>query len=197
MALPIQQNTLPEPFITSVTYLDGNSCTGQTLTEPYLAADGKLQVIFENLVLYFDTSSSAQVFALPITEKVGIQPEHLVGRIDDSRMTFFIIQVDKGHNVPIIFNDYIARHGGLDIFGIPVLEIVQLREKIFRQCFENLCLFYVHQAPADLKIRSINLGINYFNRYYNFSHVAGDDVFLSNPQILLTIWETDPKLVSD
>ncbi len=160
-SIPEKQGILPEPFATAVARL-GPSFVGRLLVDtPYQSEDGKTIVIFENAVLYTTLSTPNRVFALPIVEMVGTQPGNLVQKIDDERMTFYVIQGDLGHNIPTIFSDYMALHGGLDIFGIPITEISQIQERVYRQCFKNLCLEYHVNAPEALQIRPVPLGALY------------------------------------
>jgi hypothetical protein len=53
-SIPSQKPPLQEPFASAVANL-GASIVGRTLTEPYISEDGKLEVIFENLVLILET----------------------------------------------------------------------------------------------------------------------------------------------
>lgn len=58
-SIPTLRPLLPEPFASKAARL-GLSVTGRTLSEPYLAVDGKLEVIFENLVLVVEPAESEQ-----------------------------------------------------------------------------------------------------------------------------------------
>lgn len=58
--LPSLQGSLPEPFASEAARL-GLETIGLTLSEPYRASDGRLEVIFENLVMTLESTEPAQV----------------------------------------------------------------------------------------------------------------------------------------
>jgi hypothetical protein len=58
-SLPGQIPYLPEPFASTTAHL-GLDFVGLTLTQPYLAEDGKMEVIFQNVVMVLDTAQSAE-----------------------------------------------------------------------------------------------------------------------------------------
>jgi hypothetical protein len=153
---------LPEPFGGAAERI-GNSFLGEPLTDPYYAPDGNLEIIFENMVLYSLAEDPAQVRARPIVPQVGFEPQPLVERMNDPLVYFYSADGQYGHNVPVIFNDYLRQHGGLEIAGDPISEVFPLEEGVFRQCFTNLCLDYYVNAEPGLKLRPAPLGFLYNN----------------------------------
>lgn len=154
------QEALPEPFASAVARL-GAAFLGEVLSGPYQAADGNQEVIFENLVLYANAQNPGRALARPIVEGVGYSPQAPVQRLDTSEVLFFPLEGELGHNVPLIFNDYLAQHGGVDISGFPITEIMAGEEGTYMQCFTNLCLEYDPQADEVEKIRPAPLGRQY------------------------------------
>ena len=185
-----------DPVFTTATTRLGSSFTGTRLSNPVSKQDSTREVIFTNIVLYVDSQNPNRVYARPIVEMLGFQPHALVNKIDDPRMDFFLLEGDLGHNVPVIFTDYLAQHGGLDIAGPPITEVFVKEEGIYRQCFTNLCLDYEHSAE-DTKIRLASLGNVYKNRFIDEPIAEGE---FTNSQSLQTmtikVWEIQPMITS-
>jgi hypothetical protein len=197
-ANPSTQTPLPEPFASAVARL-GPTFTGRAISPEYNALDGNKEIIFDNLVLYANPSVPDRVFARPVLELLGITPHPLAKRLDNLQLEFYPIEGDLGHNVPVIFADYIAKHGGLDISGPPITElfIYNESEEIYRQCFTNLCLdYHGQQTVSDLKIQPANLGIPYKGNYY--ARIVEKEFISSQSLENLTIkvWETKPVITS-
>ncbi|MDX1437609.1 MAG: hypothetical protein R3335_12400, partial [Anaerolineales bacterium] len=195
-AAPALLGVIAEPFATAVSRL-GSSFTGRALTDAYASGDGATEVIFDNLVLYSKPASPGRVEARPIVESLEIQPHPLVPRIDDTRMDFYPLDGDLGHNIPVIFTDFLAQHGSLDISGPPITEIYlyDQQENIFRQCFTNLCLDYHHAATEEeTLIRPAPLGLVYKTKFYN--QAATDTVLAeeNEPNLTIRVWEDQPLL---
>ncbi|MDH5505831.1 MAG: hypothetical protein OEZ02_01255 [Anaerolineae bacterium] len=168
------KSSLAEPFATLVDRL-GNSFTGEVLVSERQAADGFIEIIFENIVLFANPEIPGRAYARPIVAQIGFVPQALVERLpttDDSLIMFFPIEGSKGHNIPTVIYDYIAQHGGLDVTGYPVSEIFLLEEGMYRQCFTNLCLDYVVSAEIGTKVRPAALGAYYKAYIQNTNYSA-------------------------
>jgi hypothetical protein len=77
---------------------------------------------------------------------------------------FYPVQNELGFHVPIVFDEFIARHGGTETSGKPIseTEVVEMNgEKIARQCFENYCLDYYPAFPTGAQVRMVQLGYQY------------------------------------
>jgi hypothetical protein len=159
-------NTLPEPFASTVARL-GQTFVGEYLVGPYTAKDGNQEVIFENLVLYATEGDTTRAYARPITKLVGYEETPLVDNLDSPLVYFFQIEGDRGHNIPNLFYDYIAQHGGIDVSGYPITDIFPYQDGIFRQCFENLCLDSDPNAAEGQQVRPAQLGAIYKTLFYN------------------------------
>ncbi|HJS28819.1 MAG TPA: hypothetical protein VJ768_04325 [Anaerolineales bacterium] len=198
-AIPSLIGVVPEPFASSISRL-GSGLTGRALTGASTAPDGQVEVIFDNLVLTTDPSGSGRVGARPIVEALNIQPHPLVPRIDDRRMDFYPITADLGHNIPVIFTDYLAQHGSLEISGPPITEVYlyDQNQKIYRQCFTNLCLDYYHApTPEEAFIRPAPLGLVYKNKFYSLPSGGSPDSQNSPNSLNLKVWEDFPLLAPD
>lgn len=137
-------------------------------------------------MLYANSGDTSRAYARPIIALIGYAEEPLVTRLDSPLIYFFIIEGEYGHNIPILFHDYIAQHGGIDISGYPITEIFPYEDGVFRQCFESLCLNHNLDAPEGLQIYPAPLGSVYKTLYYN-----PDPPPQSEPQseIQIQVWE--------
>jgi hypothetical protein len=184
-----------KPFREVVSRL-GSDFTGFALTEPYLADDGNLDQIYENVVLTAKPDNPARVWLRPVPEKVGIEAEPLNPPSLQAGMFFYSMNDSMGYNVPEAYLDYITRHGGMEVSGTPVGELYRASDMVFRQCFSNLCLQYHLNAPSGMRIRPAPLGYIYRDKYY---HPANDS-FLSTQSIRATalqVWERYQFVSSD
>jgi hypothetical protein len=194
-AVPAILGAVPEPFATRASQL-GSSFTGRALTEPRPGLDGLDEVIFDNLVLFAADGQSNRVQARPIAQVLNIPTHPLVPRVDDLRMVFYPISGELGHNIPVIFTEYLAHHGGLDITGPPITEIFQSDEAgiIYRQCFTNLCLDYHHSPdPTQALIQPAPLGLVYKAKYYDAASESEVEQ-VSHNGLDLRVWESAPLL---
>jgi hypothetical protein len=112
-------------------------------------------------------------------------------------MIFYIMDGDRGHNIPVIFSEYMAQHGGIDLFGFPISEMFEVEEGLFRQCFRNLCLDYFINAPSSQQIRPTPLGHVYIEVVYKPVYLADMQESQSPQNIELIVWETPQTISSD
>ena len=177
----------------------GPSFVGRQLSNPQEGSDGNLEVIFDNQVLYIREDFPERVFARPIVLELGFEPHPLVPPIkDDDRMIFYVIEGDLGHNIPIIFYDFLSEHGGIDNSGPPITEIYEVESGIWQQCFTNLCLEYHHAAePENLKIRPTALGQKYLGQAYRVGPETDFSASQSLEALTMRVWESKPMITSD
>lgn len=159
-------NTVILPKQTDVRFLDavarlGPDFTGYALTVAYTAPDGNLEQIFENVVLYTDSNHTDQVFLRSISERLGMFSDPPVAPSEDPKFEFFLIQGEKGFNVPESFLDYMGYHGGIDSIGPPISELSLVKDMIYRQCFTNICLEENQNVSGTLRIRPVQMGYTY------------------------------------
>jgi hypothetical protein len=136
------QTFADSPFSEAINRLDP-SFTGNPLTEPYTAANGQIQQIFENVVIFADPNYPAGIRLRPILKELGVQAE------------------PNNIEVSEYFQDYINRNSGLEFSGKPITEFTKLSDELCRQCFENLCLDYKENLPEELRIQPAPLGYSY------------------------------------
>lgn len=177
-------------FVDAVNRLSA-SFTGFAISDPYVAADGTQEQIFENIVLYVDNNQSGRVLARPITNRLGYLPEPMVPASAEPGYYFYPVEADRGYNIPQAFLDYISQHGGIEITGAPIGEAQVIRGGVLRQCYTNLCLEQHTSASGNVTIRPTTLG-------YSYRAIAGQSAPSQLPQVdqqvnsLPTPLPTDP-----
>lgn len=190
-SIPERQAFLPDQFQNQADLL-GSGFTGRALTGVYLAADQSEEVIFENIVLYRDATKPNNVIARPIVEILGFIPHELAEPDPDPLMTFFEIQGGKGYNIPLLFNDYVQRHGGFEISGPPLSRVFPIKSAVFRQCFKNLCLDYDLNADRAERLRPAPLGMRYQEEIYKKGVDFRNSLSVKN--VDLFVWEKFMRL---
>lgn len=174
----IETSALPQPFLPIVERL-GQEFTGAPLSQPYLAADGMLEQVYENIVLAVSPGNLRTIGLRPLPLLTGYQRAAYVPPLNDPLMTFMTLDsvTGLGHNIPRPFLTYIAAHGGQELAGKPIGELFE-ENGIRRQCFENYCLDFDPAAPPQAQIRPAPLGGIYL-RAQNYQPAA----------LRLLIWE--------
>ncbi|MCW5875703.1 MAG: hypothetical protein KIS85_02365 [Anaerolineales bacterium] len=150
-----------EPFTSTIARL-GDGFVGPRLAGPYQTADGSLEVIYQNLVLFAHPDASQTAAARPLPGLLGITPEPLVAQLDSPVIMFYSIEGQYGYNIPLFFTEYIARHGGYEVVGVPISEIKMQPDGSASQCFTNACLRY-----AGGSVTPLPLGVEYKARVYD------------------------------
>ncbi len=149
-----------QPFFLSLERMGGLTVFGLPLSEAYTAADGNMEQVYETAVLYGPADVPGGVRLRPIARQLGmpqtepVRPQY--GEADG--MVFYYVNGELGYHVPIVFDAFIASHGGREISGDPIAEVLQVGETLYRQCFENYCLDYDSSAADELRVRMAPLG---------------------------------------
>jgi hypothetical protein len=161
----VKSNTVEQPFAASIARLGGPSMTGPLLLKPQIAADGYLEQVYTNVVFYAPPADVSQVRLRPLPLMLGYTVEPLVAIYPHEQLVFYEIENGLGHNVPKPFDEFIMSHGGRDLAGKPISEVMALPgEPLYRQCFENYCLLYDPSAAEGMKVRIAPLGPEYLKQ---------------------------------
>ncbi len=191
------QAPVEQIFSRQILRMGGAGVFGQPLTQPYRAVDGSLEQVYEKVVLYAPGGVPNNMRLRPAPIILGTAFSLPGPRINDTRMVFYPVQGDQGYNVPTIFDRFIARHGGAEISGQPISEVMQVRAStIYRQCFENYCLDFDPAAPKDLQVQLAPLGQSYIGQ-----QGVGDAAvrpFQFTPEtVILSIGDLQPQIRAD
>ena len=180
-----------QPFVKAVARL-GLDFTGLALTPPYLASDGRLEQVYENVVLVIHPSQPEIVRLLPVPERVGIERDVLMPAVREPGMFFYPFDGNLGYNIPVPFMEFIHSHGGIDFIGAPITQPIQLEDGLFRQCFINMCLQEQMDEAGSVQVSPVSLGEKYRDLFYD-SQEAGFDPG-SSMDITIQIWEGFPMV---
>lgn len=101
----------------------------------------------------------------PIVQMLGYEPKPPVSREDNPLLVFYQTEGELGHHVPVLFDEYLKRYGGIPVVGNPITEVFHLHDDVYRQCFTNLCLDF--EANGDMQLRPAPLGVEYQKQYYS------------------------------
>lgn len=194
--LPIIHRALPDrTLLREAVNRLGSDFTGFALTNPYLTPDGKLEQIFENVVLRVGIQQEPPFELRPLPELLGISVGPLEAPSDDPVMEFYVIEGDKGINVPSYFWHYLELHGGEQVSGPPITRFEPLDDHVYWQCFQNLCLEEHRVTPDGLLIRPVALGYQYKDHFYQPPETP-----LPEPpgtELSIQVWESSPFVASN
>jgi hypothetical protein len=172
----VKSNLTEQPFAASVARLGGPAVFGSLLLKPQIADDGNLQQVYANAVFYSPPDDPSQVRLRPLPILLGYTVQSLVEPKSHEQLVFYEVENGLGHNVPRPFDSFVAMHGGRDLSGNPISEVMLLPGKnLYQQCFENYCLIYDPSASDMMKVRMASLGKDYFDRF-----PAPEDVQIRN-----------------
>lgn len=175
-----------EPFVSTVSAL-GDGFVGRRLAGPYQLTDGSLEVIYENLVLYAHPDQSQRATPRPLLALLGVNAEPRVRRLDNPNVMFYGLDGEFGYNVPLVFSEYIAQHGGFEVFGQPISEPKPV-EGGASQCYANACLQY-----SQGQVNPLPMGLEYKARFYD---QPSPQVQAAFEQIRIEVWEQRSQISS-
>lgn len=154
---------MEQPFLPRLVRLGGIKVFGLPLTHAYLTADGFREQVYENVVLYAPPENPNAVRLRPAAVLVGMPAGQPMPRrySEADGVVFYPVEGENGFHVPLVFDQFIASHGGMEISGIPLSEPYQIDKNLYRQCFENYCLDYDNRPGAAERVRMAALGREY------------------------------------
>ena len=191
-------SSVEQPFLSRIARLGGLTIFGIPLTDPYQGSDGAMEQVYETVVLYSPPNTPGGVRLRPIAnllEMPSVAPMPPIYSESDG-VVFYSVQGDLGYHVPVIFDHFIARHGGLEISGHPLADVIQVDANLYRQCFENYCLIYDNNPGASPQVRMAPLGHEYMRKFA--LQPAKAATFLITPETIhLVAHPALPRIPSD
>ncbi|HSV86264.1 MAG TPA: hypothetical protein VLH85_06795, partial [Levilinea sp.] len=144
-AAPEMQASMP--FEWALDQIGGTVIFGKPLSEPVHTPDGFIEQVYENALIFAPADNPNSIALRPLAKILNMPMHKPTQQKHDRRdnVIFYPVQGDLGFHVPIVFDEFIARHGGMEISGQPISEpgVVEINgERVARQCFENYCLDY-------------------------------------------------------
>lgn len=186
-----------QPFLPQLGKIGGATAFGAPLTQPYIASDGAQEQIYTNAVLYSPNGRNGEVKLRPLAVLLGVLTTppgpQIYGNQDG--VVFYAVQGELGYHVPLIFDEFISTHGGLEISGDPVAETIEVQPGLYRQCFENYCLDYQPSAAAGQQVSLAPLGRQYLENMQG-ANSGEKPLVVSSDTILLQASEQYKRLPS-
>jgi hypothetical protein len=189
---------MQQPFLAAIKAWNGSADFGRPLTQPAQTVDGMLEQVYENVVVYAPPKHPDQAKLRPVALMLGMLTMQAGPQkySESDGMVFYPVSGDQGYHIPIVFKDFIDAHGGMDVAGAPIAEVLQYSLDTYRQCFTNYCLDYVTSAPDEQKVRMAPLGQMLLAASQN-SGGSTDAPFVFSPSTVnLTVTAANPKVGS-
>ncbi|MCX8061730.1 MAG: hypothetical protein N3D16_04030 [Anaerolineales bacterium] len=183
-----------EPMIAFV-YRYGVEFSGFALSEPYLAEDGLVEQIYENVVLAFNPEHPEQVNLRPLPQILQIPTDPFELRQSVPGYEWVSVEQDQGFLVPERFWEYLQAHGGLELSGPPQTKAHNLSEGLQRQCFVKFCIEDQIDLYGNRVVRLSKLGEEYRRQKMQTVENFGQSFELN--QITLRPYESRPMVSPD
>ena len=152
----------------SLERLGGIPVFGSPLSRPYRAPDGNTEQLFENALIYVPNDNPTTVQLRPLAKNLHVRLEAPTPQGSSSNQAqgtvFYPVGEGVGYAVPVVFDEFIAAHGGKEISGEPTSAVYRatVNEVVMPgQCFENYCLYYNVNAAAGSQVGLMSLGYQY------------------------------------
>lgn len=190
----VKSSVVEQPFAAQITRLGGPAVFGSPLLKPEVAPDGYLHQVYTNVIFYSSPDDPSQMMLRSLPGVLGYEVQPLAAPIHHDQLVFYEIEQGLGHNVPVPFDAFVTMHGGRELSGNPISEVVLVENKnLYRQCFENYCLVYDPSATDAMRVRMLALGEEYLRRYPAAEEAKIRDLF-SPSQISLIVSADRPNL---
>jgi hypothetical protein len=191
--------SLDQPLLAGLSEIADTSILGEPLTQPYIASDGMEEQVYTNAVVYAPVNDLNSARLRPVSTLINIPRTEPGTQKYSSRdgMVFYAIKGNKGYHVPLVFDQFIANHGGKNFSGNPIDEVFQYSATVFRQCFENYCLDYDSAASDSNKISLAPLGMQYIQQISGSSSPTVQPANLSSDNLILNVAKMSQKIPAD
>jgi hypothetical protein len=163
------KDSIPVIALVQINRLGGIAVFGAPLSQPYVAADGSQEQLLDNVLVYVPKDNPSGLGLRPLAKMMGIRieaPERQPSRQNPGTI-FYPVGEGVGYEVPVVFDQFIALHGGREISGQPTSSAFSIPSnsgQMAGQCFTNYCLYYNPEAAAGSRVGLMNLGSQYFKQ---------------------------------
>jgi hypothetical protein len=185
---------VPSPFGKAIARF-GTKFIGNTVSSAYRADDGKIEQIYQNVVLFQDNTSPLGVSLRPISVLLDQADDQYDERQEGSKSYFREIKEGYGFYIPDYFMEFIDRYNGFVMSGEPISRLIEVREGVWQQCFENYCLLFDAKAEQADQVRLLPQGQKYKESYQKDTNQLKTQP-VSIRDIQLDIWEQLPQITS-
>ncbi len=185
---------IQSPFGEAISRL-GTSFTGDTISSAYHAEDGSIEQIFKNVVLFQDSTSPMGVSLRPVSILLDQVDQNYQTKQEGAEDYFREIEGGNGYYIPTYFMEFIDRYFGFGISGEPIAQVVEIRDGVSQQCFENYCLLFDSAADEGQQVRILPQGQKYKEDFYqDAGKPKNESTIVRNVQ--MDIWEQMPQISS-
>jgi len=175
----------------------GTQFTGDAISSPYRAEDGKVEQIFQNVIMFENSKSPLGVSLRSVSSVVEIKQKDYQTQQESAGDYFRTIESNKGFYVPSYFMEYIDRYFGFELSGEPISRFEEIRDGVSQQCFENYCLIYDALADPGNQVRVMPVGQKYKESIQKqISSPPSQPEVQTKRNIQLDIWEQMPQISS-
>jgi len=173
----------------------GTQFTGEAISAAYQANDGNVEQIFQNVVLYQNSSTPLGVSLRPVSTLLDLKNDPYQVYDKGSPNYFREIESGNGFYIPAYFMDYIDRYFGFELAGEPISREEKIRDGVTQQCFENYCLLFDALADPGEQVRVVPQGQKYKESFYQSAKRPVSEIQIQR-KIQLDIWEQLPQISS-
>lgn len=184
-----------QPFQASLERLGGEVVFGKPLTQPFIAADGNQEQVYETAVFYAPPEHLENIRLRPLPTLLNMLSEEPGPKKYGSKdgMVFYSVKGSLGYHVPEMFDQFITAHGGTGISGQPIAGVIEYMPGVARQCFENYCLDYDTNAQNGERVKMAPLGALYLKSLQGQVNPP-KEIHFSTDTVLLQTAELYPLL---
>lgn len=182
------------PFGEAIARL-GTQFTGKKLSGAYRTEDGEIEQIFQNVVLVQDQTTPLGISLRPISTLLEQGEGNYQSNTIQTEGYFRELVDGKGYYIPTFFMEFIDRYYGFEVSGEPISVLVEIREGVQQQCFDNFCLLYDAKAESGQQVRLLPQGQKYKDAFYKDVQAPSQEHGVAR-QIQLDIWEQLPQITS-
>lgn len=194
----LQHSSYPQPFMNTLTAMNGVPDFGEPLTPAYIASDGNLEQTYRNVVIYAPVNQpdAAKLRPIAVAMNFPVAAPGSQQYNENNGVIFYPVQGNLGYHVPLVFRDFIERHGNFSVSGKPLADTSQVNSTTYRQCFENYCLDYITSGDDADSVSMEPLGQEYLT-YTPPAQAAPPQFVFSQKSVVIQLSEELPRIKSD
>jgi hypothetical protein len=154
---------------------------GKPLAESFVNQDGLLVQVFDNVVAVAPPSNPADFHLIAIGKESAYLTTSPGPQLhgSDENVRFLAVQGELGYHIPMVFDQYINTHGGMELSGNPISETTIFeQEKMACQCYENYCLEYHPGAPEENQVTPVKLGERWLEQSGMNANITPDGLLI-------------------
>ena len=174
----------------------GTRFTGDAISSPYRAEDGKVEQIFQNVIMFENANSPLGVSLRSVSSLIEFN-NNFQNQQENAGDYFRAVEGNTGFYIPSYFMEFIDRYFGFEFSGEPISSLEEIRDGVSQQCFENYCLLYDALADPGNQVRVFPLGQKYKESHQKQANSPPSQPEVKTQRVIqLDIWEQMPQIAS-